>query len=211
MKSARLKLLMNRLRILELMMVIGTILFAATAQLVFSRQAIYKAIVIEPIPQLRGLQLEVVERIALTGTWEDEIEAEVIKPRSKFSDTKMASKRRIASARDLEDTHANLSRTEALARAEAPSSKLPSFISSRETSSNAVVALSNGIPMAVVAPLFVQTPSIFEFRPFVNPSTPALVNWLCGHQRTFAGLPAISPSEPAVPVELLPISCRVRL
>jgi hypothetical protein len=189
----------------ELMIVIGIIMVVGPAQLVFYVDAVYKAVLVEPLLQMRGPQMAVVERLALTGSWGEIAQSEGSMPRLESQRLKIASQRRIASARDLEETHASLSRTEAMAV------DIEGLGSRKQSSSNAVIGLSNGIPMAVVASSFVQTPSIIEFRPIVNPSAPALVNWLCGHQQSFADQSAVAPREPAVPVELLPFPCRVRL
>jgi hypothetical protein len=205
MKATQLKRLRARLLMQELMIVVGIIMIVGPAQLMFYVDAIYKAILVEPLIQMHSPQMEVIERLALFGNWDGPAPSEAPATGLESPIKRMASQRRIASARDLEETHASLSRTEALAL------DIEGLGSRKQSSSNAVIGLSNGVPMAVVASSFVQTPSIIEFRPIVNPSAPAMVNWLCGGQQTFAGQPAVAPREPAVPVDLLPFPCRARL
>ena len=189
----------------ELMMVIVIIGIVAALMLPFYANAVFKATLIEPINLMQPLKWEVVERLALTGTWEDMAAGEPLKADANAPGQRAAARKRIASARDLEETHAGLARTDAAA------ADIEGLGARRQSSSNAIVGLSNGIPTAVVASSFVPTPSIVEWRPLVNPASPAVVNWLCGRQLAFAGVATVPPREPAVPTELLPISCRVRL
>ena len=186
-------------------MVIGIVMVAGSAQVVFYADAVFKAMLMEPIGLMVPLKLEVVERLAITGGWDDAGAGATTARATSGLGGYGARSKRIASARDLEETHAGLARTEAQA------ADVEGLGARRESSSNAVVGLSNGIPMAVVSSSFVQRPAIFELRPVVNATAPALVNWLCGRQRDFAGASTAPPREPSVPLELLPLPCRVRL
>lgn len=205
MKYSRLDVVVRSRQMLELVMAAGTIMVAGAAQVVFDADAIFKATVTEPVGLLRPLQWEAVERIALTGGWEEPSSDETPTSAAAQLAARGARGKRIVSVRDLEETQVGLSRSEALA------ADIEGLGNRRQSASNAVVGLSNGIPMAVVASSFVKTPSIIEFRPVMNPASPALVNWLCGRQLEFAGIAAVPPREPTVPERLLPMSCRVRL
>ena len=202
MKNSRLELVLQSARARELMIVIGVIMVAGSAQVVFYADAVYKAALTEPLYLMQPLKEEVIDRLARTGSWDDEFAGEAV---ASVAGGRGARGKRIASARDLEETHADLTRTEAQA------ADIEGLGERRQSSSNAIVGLSNGIPMAVVASSYVQTPSIIELRPVVNPTLPAMVNWLCGRQQEFAGMSSVPPREPVVPVDLLPLPCRARL
>ena len=187
------------------MMVVGILIILGTAQVVFYADALYKAMIVEPIGLMQSLKEDLVVRLALTGTWDDTAISSVAATPIDLVVSRSVRGKRIASAQDLEETNALLARTTALA------AEIVGLEGRRASSSNAVVGLSNGIPMSVVSSSFVKTPSIIEFRPVVNSTAPAVVNWLCGDQRAFAGTVAAAPREPAVPSDLLPLPCRVNL
>ncbi len=189
----------------ELLMVIAIIGIAVALLIPNYANAVFKATLMEPIGLMHPLKLEVVERIALTGTWEDATGDGLGATDANPLVRRAAGPKRIASARDLEETQASLARSEAAAAG------IEGLGTRRQSSSNAVMGLSNGIPMAVVASSFVDQPSIVEMRPIIDPAAPAVVNWLCGKQLTFRGQQAVAPREPIVPASLLPITCRNRL
>ena len=189
----------------ELIMVAGIVMIVGTAQVVFYADALYKAMIMEPIGLMQPLKTELAERLALTGTWDDTAFNGATATPVGVIASRAGRGKRIASAQDLEDTNAVLAMTTALA------AEVVGLAGRRESSSNAVVGLSNGIPMAVVSSSFVKTPSFIELRPVVNATAPAVVNWLCGNQRAFADTLAAPPREPAVPSDLLPLPCRVNL
>lgn len=204
-KSSSLDAAVNARWMLELVISAGIIMLVGAAQIVIDTDAIYKATVMEPVGLMRPLQVEAIERYALTGSWDDPDAGPQTGLAEGMPGAGRERARRIASVRDLEETQAGLSRLELAAAG------VEGLGTRRQSSSNAVVGLSNGIPMAVVASAFVPTPSIIEFRPAVNTDAPGLVNWLCGHQREVAGATAPPPREPTVPDHLLPMPCRVKL
>jgi hypothetical protein len=159
----------------------------------------------EPINLMQPLKMELIEKVALTGTWDDATGDPIAQPGTSTAIRRAAGRKRIASARDLEETQTGLARSEAAAAG------IEGLRARKQSSSNAIVGLSNGVPMAVVASSFVSTPSIIEMRPVINPAAPGIVNWLCGRQLSFNGQLAVPPREPAVPPTLLPITCRNRL
>lgn len=189
----------------ELLMVICIIGLVVALLIPNYADAVFKATLMEPIGLMQPLKLELVERLALSGTWEDPTSDERVQAEMKPQTYRAAGRKRIASARDLEETHAGLARSEAAAAG------IEGLGARKQSSSNAVVGLSNGIPMAVVASSFVDTPSIIEMRPAINPAAPAVVNWLCGRKQSFSSLLTVPAREPAVPETLLPIICRNRL
>ena len=205
MKTTRVEQVRRAAGVHELMMVVGILMIVSAAQVVFYADAIYKAMIMEPIGLMLPLKADLVERLALTGTWDDTAFNGATASPVGVTASRAGRGKRIASAQDLEETNAVLARTTALA------AEVVGLEGRRESSSNAVLGLSNGIPMAVVSSSFVKTPSIIELRPVVNTTVPAVLNWLCGNQRTFAGTAAAPPREPAVPSDLLPLPCRVSL
>lgn len=189
----------------EMFMVIVIIGVAVALMIPNYANSVFKATLMEPIGLMHPLKLELLERVALTGTWEDAAAVEFAAPDANPLVRRAAGPKRIASARDLEETQAGLARSEAAAAG------IEGLGARKQSSSNAVMGLSNGIPMAVVASSFVDQPSIVEMRPIIDPAAPVVVNWLCGSQLTFRGQRAVAPREPAVPDTLLPITCRNRL
>jgi Tfp pilus assembly protein PilE len=189
----------------ELLLVIVIIGLVVAVLIPNYANAVFKATLMEPIYLMSLRKMELVESVALTGTWEDAASDDHIQTTTQPQLRRAAGRKRIASARDLEETNVGLARSEAAAAG------IEALATRRQSSSNAIVGLSNGIPMAVVASSFVDTPSIIEMRPVINPAAPAVVNWLCGRQQSFSGLLAVPPREPAVPDSLLPITCRNRL
>ena len=183
-------------------MAVCIVTVAAAAQLALYIPAMYKVRLAEPWVQFRPPQLELIERLALTGTLDDGAMAIGQAQASTRSTAGGGRGKRIASARDLEETQTGLARSEALAAG------IEGLGTRRRTSSNAVVGLSDGVPMVVVASSFLRTPSMIELRPVLNPAGPGVLNWLCGRQLDLAGAVAVAPREPAVPIEFLPSACR---
>ncbi len=187
---------------LELMLVVCVIVVCASSQALFYIHTIYKAAMIEPINLMRPLQQQVVERLAFTGVWEESTAEGVPLLEPIKSSLRESRSRFVASAKGLEELNAGFARSEAAA------AEIGGLGSRRSTSSNAVVGLSDGSPMAAVATGFLKTPAIIELRPVVNMAEPALVNWACGKQVEIAGIRSRTPREPAVPDTLLPLPCR---
>ncbi len=205
MKRSKLETVVGTQHSRELMIVICTIFVAASAQIVFYTDAVYRAALSEPFSLMQPLRDQIVERLAFTGRWEASNADEVVGLAPNPPLSKGTRSKHIASVRELEEAHAGLARTEALA------AEIEGLGSRRHTSSNAMVGLSDDIPTAVVASSFISTPSLIELRPVLNPAAPIVVNWLCGQQQEFAGVATRAPREPAIPTHLLPFPCRVRL
>ena len=204
MKTTHLKNVQTRLPSLELLAVIGVVMVAASFQVLFYADAVSKAKLSEPIGLLRPLQLQVIEEIGPTGDLPQDVSPEINSAVSRAEVTGSRS-RRIASARDLEEARAVVSRTVQL------TADIEGFGTRKLTASNAVTGISEGVPVAVVSTKFLYPSALIEFRPAMVPAYPVVVNWLCGKQLPPAGAVAPAPREPAVPDHLLPHSCRTKL
>lgn len=75
-------------------------------------------------------------------------------------------------------------------------------------SANAIVGISDGVPMAVVHPRHLAHPVIFELRPALQSTDAPVVRWLCDEGPPPAGWSAPPARTPRPPEELLPSVCR---
>lgn len=184
---------------IELLIVIAVIATAAALQWREFSTGLFKAITIEPFISIRPLQMEVLERLAETGSLDGASSAP-----ARASREAVAS-RRIASVRDLEEVQASVVRASEAAQEEvAPGRR------SKQTG-NLVMDVSEGVPVAAMFAPGMDRPRLIEFRPALAAREPAVLNWLCGAQVAPEGMQARPPREPAVSSEILPIVCRVKL
>ena len=203
MKTTHLRNIQTRLPSLELLAVIGVVIVAGSFQVLFYADAVSKAKLTEPIGLLKPLQFQVIEEIGRTGELPQDASPE--KTAGSRAEVVGSRSRRIASARDLEEARAVVSRNVQL------TADIEGFGTRKLTASNAVTGISEGVPVAVVSTKFLYPSALIEFRPAMVPAMPLVVNWLCGKQLPPAGAVAPAPREPAVPDHLLPHSCRTKL
>ena len=203
MKTTHFRNAQTRLPSLELLAVIGVVMVAGSFQVLFYADAVSRAKLTEPIGLLKPLQWQVIEEIGRTGELPQDASPE--KNTGTRAEVAGSRSRRIASARDLEEARAVVSRTVQL------TADIEGFGTRKLTASNAVTGISEGVPVAVVSTKFLYPSALIEFRPAMVPAMPLVVNWLCGKQLPPAGAVAPAPREPAVPDHLLPHSCRTKL
>ena len=203
MKTTHLRNIQTRLPSLELLAVIGVVIVAGSFQVLFYADAVSKAKLTEPIGLLKPLQFQVIEEIGRTGELPQDASPE--KTAGSRAEVVGSRSRRIASARDLEEARAVVSRNVQL------TADIEGFGTRKLTASNAVTGISEGVPVAVVSTKFLYPSALIEFRPAMVPAMPLVVNWLCGKQLPPVGAVAPAPREPAVPDHLLPHSCRTKL
>ena len=203
MKTTHFRNVQTRLPSLELLAVIGVVMVAGSFQVLFYADAVSRAKLSEPIGLLKPLQWQVIEEIGRTGELPQDASPE--KNTGTRAEVAGSRSRRIASARDLEEARAVVSRTVQL------TADIEGFGTRKLTASNAVTGISEGVPVAVVSTKFLYPSALIEFRPAMVPAMPLVVNWLCGKQLPPAGAVAPAPREPAVPDHLLPHSCRTKL
>ena len=203
MKTTHFRNVQTRLPSLELLAVIGVVMVAGSFQVLFYADAVSRAKLTEPIGLLKPLQWQVIEEIGRTGELPQDASPE--KNTGTRAEVAGSRSRRIASARDLEEARAVVSRTVQL------TADIEGFGTRKLTASNAVTGISEGVPVAVVSTKFLYPSALIEFRPAMVPAMPLVVNWLCGKQLPPAGAVAPAPREPAVPDHLLPHSCRTKL
>ena len=203
MKTTHFRNVQTRLPSLELLAVIGVVMVAGSFQVLFYADAVSRAKLSEPIGLLKPLQWQVIEEIGRTGELPQDASPE--KTTGTRAEVAGSRSRRIASARDLEEARAVVSRTVQL------TADIEGFGTRKLTASNAVTGISEGVPVAVVSTKFLYPSALIEFRPAMVPAMPLVVNWLCGKQLPPAGAVAPAPREPAVPDHLLPHSCRTKL
>ena len=203
MKTTHFRNAQTRLPSLELLAVIVVVMVAGSFQVLFYADAVSRAKLTEPIGLLKPLQWQVIEEIGRTGELPQDASPE--KNTGTRAEVAGSRSRRIASARDLEEARAVVSRTVQL------TADIEGFGTRKLTASNAVTGISEGVPVAVVSTKFLYPSALIEFRPAMVPAMPLVVNWLCGKQLPPAGAVAPAPREPAVPDHLLPHSCRTKL
>ncbi len=189
-------------RSIELMLVVGVIMVCASAQVVLYGDSVIKAKVIGPFGALAPERVQASTDFAVTGEWNPS-------PGGQRADTPAASaakSRRIASVRDLEETHQMVARTSQLI-AEVEGFGLSKVVSTSTLGFS--TGLSEGIPTAAVSVSFLDAPALIELRPAHAAVDPPVVYWLCGRQAPPKGTITPAPRVPAVPDPYLPHVCRM--
>lgn len=189
------------LPLLDLMIVVAVVGVCSVLQFREYSQGLTKTQMIESINLLRLAQLELAERYATSGRFDD---GEDSGNRSARVATRPQTRATVvASVRDLEEAEATASRV-----TDAGDELGVQKVSRRQNSANTVVGVSAGVAIAVAKAPGMETPQMIELRPAVN-AEGAVLNWLCGSRPAPAWLKAMPARSPAVPDHLLPIPCRV--
>lgn len=186
---------------LDLIIVIAIISVCSVLQFREYSLGLTKTQMIESINLLRLAQLELVERHATTGRFDDSEDTVAARPAGAVRSQPRPTV--VASLRDLEEAEATASRvTDTGEELGLPKNDR------RQNSANTVVGVSAGVAIAVVKAPGMNTPQMIEFRPAVS-AEGAVLNWLCGSRLAPSWLTAAPPRSPAVPDYQLPIPCRV--
>lgn len=186
---------------LEVLLVLAIMGVTATALIFQSSTAMGKARTLEAMTLSRALLPETVERIAAYGSAEPSALTSQVQVLATGAAPVTRKSVSIASARDLEEAQATVTR--------AVESTELAGLGRRTQSARTLADLSDGVPTAVVWFPGLEAPVLHELRPVVQEHG-YVINWLCGKQASWGQVIAKPARSPALEDSFLPTTCKAR-